>query len=370
MPLPSPSSPQVSTVGAVARRRDGVVRARGCPGRRAAMTVTDAGSTPQPAMSRWRPASVMVTVDGRRGDHRASTSCWWGVGSASTVCRTVITGTRTRASTSRTSAPSATTEDPVLVLDQGDVAGVERRRRGPCLVRRSRSPAGARRAAAAGCRESTTRTTDTSAPASTRWVASADENVARPHCVGGKVDEDAEPGGHEGPSHWWCCSGVRYRPRAGPDRHPRASWPAGRCTAGPGTAWLGYQSRSAAARGTSDRPSRGGTPSGSPCSPRSPTARRPRSYGPWEQVASTLAEGLVERGHDVTLFATADSLTRARLHAEAPTGYEEDPTIDVKVCESLHIAAVFERAARVRRDLQPVRLPAAHLQPAHADARW
>ena len=30
----------------------------------------------------------------------------------------------------------------------------------------------------------------------------------------------------------------------------------------------------------------------------------PRSYGPWEQVASTLAEGLVARGHDVTLFAT------------------------------------------------------------------
>lgn len=71
----------------------------------------------------------------------------------------------------------------------------------------------------------------------------------------------------------------------------------------------------------------------------------PRSYGPWEQVASTLTEGLVERGHDVTLFATADSQTRARLHAEAPTGYEEDPTIDVKVCESLHIAAVFERAS-------------------------
>jgi glycosyltransferase involved in cell wall biosynthesis len=71
----------------------------------------------------------------------------------------------------------------------------------------------------------------------------------------------------------------------------------------------------------------------------------PRDYGPWEQVASTLAEGLVARGHDVTLFATADSQTRAHLHAEAPTGYEEDPMIDVKVCESLHIAAVFERAA-------------------------
>lgn len=71
----------------------------------------------------------------------------------------------------------------------------------------------------------------------------------------------------------------------------------------------------------------------------------PRSYGPWEQVASTLAEGLVARGHDVTLFATGDSVTAARLHAEAPAGYEEDPAVDAKVHEALHIAAVFERAA-------------------------
>jgi glycosyltransferase involved in cell wall biosynthesis len=70
----------------------------------------------------------------------------------------------------------------------------------------------------------------------------------------------------------------------------------------------------------------------------------PRSYGPWEQVASTLTEGLVARGHDVTLFATADSTTSARLHATAPAGYEEDASIDAKVHEALHIAAVFERA--------------------------
>ena len=70
----------------------------------------------------------------------------------------------------------------------------------------------------------------------------------------------------------------------------------------------------------------------------------PRGYGPWEQVASTLTEGLVARGHDVTLFASADSATAGRLHAEAPAGYEEDPSVDAKVAESLHVAAVFERA--------------------------
>src|SRR4051794_35583265 len=70
----------------------------------------------------------------------------------------------------------------------------------------------------------------------------------------------------------------------------------------------------------------------------------PRDYGPWEQVASTLTEGLVALGHDVTLFATADSRTAARLHAEAPRGYEEGPGYDVKVYEGLHIATAFERA--------------------------
>jgi glycosyltransferase involved in cell wall biosynthesis len=70
----------------------------------------------------------------------------------------------------------------------------------------------------------------------------------------------------------------------------------------------------------------------------------PRDYGPWEQVASTLAEGLVALGHDVTLFATADSETTGRLHAEVAHGYEEVPGGDVKAQECLHIAAAFERA--------------------------
>ena len=70
----------------------------------------------------------------------------------------------------------------------------------------------------------------------------------------------------------------------------------------------------------------------------------PRHYGPWERVVSLLTEGLVARGVDVTLFATADSLTRARLHAVALRGYEEDRSLDAKVWESLHIAAAFEQA--------------------------
>jgi glycosyltransferase involved in cell wall biosynthesis len=70
----------------------------------------------------------------------------------------------------------------------------------------------------------------------------------------------------------------------------------------------------------------------------------PRHYGPWEQFVSLLTEGLVRRGVDVTLFATADSVTGARLVGTAPTGYSEDPGLDAKVWEGLHISAVFERA--------------------------
>jgi len=53
---------------------------------------------------------------------------------------------------------------------------------------------------------------------------------------------------------------------------------------------------------------------------------------------------LVQRGIDVTLFATADSVTTARLASVCPLPYSEDPSIDTKIWESLHIAAVFERA--------------------------
>jgi glycosyltransferase involved in cell wall biosynthesis len=71
----------------------------------------------------------------------------------------------------------------------------------------------------------------------------------------------------------------------------------------------------------------------------------PQHYGPWEQFASLLTEGLVERGVDVTLFATADSKTAARLVSVVGRAYSEDPDSEPKVSECLHIAEVFERAA-------------------------
>ena len=53
----------------------------------------------------------------------------------------------------------------------------------------------------------------------------------------------------------------------------------------------------------------------------------------------------MELGHDVTLFATSDSITTARLHGTVACGWSESDEIDPKVAECTHIAAVFERAA-------------------------
>jgi glycosyltransferase involved in cell wall biosynthesis len=82
----------------------------------------------------------------------------------------------------------------------------------------------------------------------------------------------------------------------------------------------------------------------------SPIAWRtpPRHYGAWETVASNIAEGLVARGWDVTLFASRDSVTDAHLHAVVDRGYEEDSGADPKVAEYLHISEAFERAAEFR----------------------
>jgi glycosyltransferase involved in cell wall biosynthesis len=60
-----------------------------------------------------------------------------------------------------------------------------------------------------------------------------------------------------------------------------------------------------------------------------------------------LAEGLVAAGHDVTLFATADSITNARLSSTSPRGWNEDDRIEPKVAEALHIANAFQQAAEL-----------------------
>ena len=64
----------------------------------------------------------------------------------------------------------------------------------------------------------------------------------------------------------------------------------------------------------------------------------PVHYGPWELVTSLLTEGLVARGVDVTLFATLDSQTTAQLRGISPHGYAEDPSMDGRIWEAMHVA--------------------------------
>ena len=70
----------------------------------------------------------------------------------------------------------------------------------------------------------------------------------------------------------------------------------------------------------------------------------PLKYGPWEQVASNIAEGFVEKGFEVTLFATGNSITRGELSSVCEHSCAEDSSIDPKVAECLHISNLMEQA--------------------------
>lgn len=76
------------------------------------------------------------------------------------------------------------------------------------------------------------------------------------------------------------------------------------------------------------------------------TSVPPRLSGSIETMTSVITEGLVARGHEVTLFATGDSTTGARLEALYPRGYRDDPLMwPWEMCELFNLAAACERAA-------------------------
>ncbi|MDR7440205.1 MAG: glycosyltransferase family 4 protein [Armatimonadota bacterium] len=72
----------------------------------------------------------------------------------------------------------------------------------------------------------------------------------------------------------------------------------------------------------------------------------PRHYGGWEQATSTLVEGLVRAGVEVTLFATGDSLTQAKLVSVVPRPLMEDPELRraARGYEILHAVRCLEEA--------------------------
>ncbi|HTK29735.1 MAG TPA: glycosyltransferase family 4 protein [Vicinamibacterales bacterium] len=71
----------------------------------------------------------------------------------------------------------------------------------------------------------------------------------------------------------------------------------------------------------------------------------PPKSGSVELMTSLLTEALVARGHDVTLFATGDSTTSAKLSAIYPHGYWHDENMwPWELYEMLNLAAAVERA--------------------------
>ena len=70
----------------------------------------------------------------------------------------------------------------------------------------------------------------------------------------------------------------------------------------------------------------------------------PRYDGPRERQIALLCSGLVRQGVDVTLFASGDSMTAGQLAAVCPTAWAVDPSLDLRTCESLHIAHLSARA--------------------------
>ena len=68
----------------------------------------------------------------------------------------------------------------------------------------------------------------------------------------------------------------------------------------------------------------------------------PVKYGGYEIIASLIAEELIKKGHEVTLYATGDSKTSGRLRWVCPRPILEDRSLDGKVYQYLHSALPFE----------------------------
>ncbi len=71
----------------------------------------------------------------------------------------------------------------------------------------------------------------------------------------------------------------------------------------------------------------------------------PSTYGGTELVVSLLTEELVRRGHEVTLFASGDSITAAKLESVHYKALRLDASVkEAAIYEMLQLSQVYERA--------------------------
>lgn len=93
----------------------------------------------------------------------------------------------------------------------------------------------------------------------------------------------------------------------------------------------------------------------------------PKKYGGTERVVHALTEELVRRGHDVTLFASGDSITSAKLEYVYPRGLREARLKDVygtNLWTLLNIGMAYELQDEfdiIHDHMPPISLPAANI---------
>ncbi len=93
----------------------------------------------------------------------------------------------------------------------------------------------------------------------------------------------------------------------------------------------------------------------------------PKKYGGTERVVHTLTEELVKRGHDVTLFASGDSKTSARLESVYPRGLREARLKDAygtNAWTMLNIGLAYDMQDEfdiIHDHLAPISLPTANI---------
>ena len=111
----------------------------------------------------------------------------------------------------------------------------------------------------------------------------------------------------------------------------------------------------------------------------------PEGYGGTERVVAYLTDALIEQGHQVTLFASGDSITPARLAATCPRSLRlDDSCVDPLAPHLVMLERVFAEAHRfdvvhfhtgflhfpaARRAMQPDCRRPRQLS-AHAGAHW
>ena len=92
----------------------------------------------------------------------------------------------------------------------------------------------------------------------------------------------------------------------------------------------------------------------------------PNRYGGAERVVHYLTEELIKRGHDLTLFATADSETKGKLVSGAPHALREMHVADTTAFTMLNVAKIYKAAAEfdiIHNHLDYFALPSAYLSP-------